>query len=756
MGKMAVSDFNGDIVVKKGHEVEIYKPEAGEKYSLTGHLAFPNGSLIEPDGDSRSIPGIAVDSSDGSIYVAVSDAVFEFDANGALAGEITGVPAHGEEPEHLFHSKSEVGDNEPVSVAVDSASGRVFVGIQTSSRIGEEHPGFVHPGFVDVFGPDMVIPDVESEAVSNVRVESRTHTWGVRLNGTVNPDGAGPARCWFVWGLSKSFGNEASCVGAGESLAHGAEGEEPVAVRANLSGLEPGTTYYYRLESENHNGVNPGEESQDQSFTTPGPGLGEAWSSEVSSASVRLHATIVPHGKSTSYRFEYDTSPYVRGEAPHGTSVPPAGAGAGSSGEVAVEQHAEGLSADTAYHYRVVATSEIEPGVFEEFDGPDRTFTTQRAGSPLVLPDGRQWEQVSPVDKHGAVIRPIGEQALAQSSADGSAFTYLTSIPPEAQPQGLGDEPQNLATRGAGGWSSVDIGLAHKESVGPSVGHGNEYRFFSEDLSLAVVEPFGPFTSPEYVHEGGRVYEAFPPTSERSPYLRHDLTCEAERSSCLTPLVTGCPKVGEPCASLLEENADVPAGTEFGGEANAIVGDVNFVGATPDAKHVVVSSKVALREGAPTEALYEWSAEKSAKERLGEGPVSILPESEGGKAVEAQLGDYVRASQFGRRAISDDGSRIFFSTGSGLYMRDVARRETVRLDLTETGSAPSGGNAVFQIASTDGSVAFFTDESALTTDSGAKAGEPDLYKCEMVVVSEGGRERLKCVLSDVNSRVGYR
>ena len=708
--KMAVSGFNGDVVVVGnlvGTEVShafLFKPEevgGKDEYSFVGQLTPPG--LPEHGG----IQDVAVDSGNGEIYVATESVVYEFNRFGVYIGDITSAGT----PEKWART----GNGLPgvVSLAVDPVSHRVFVGVVDSSA---------HSGVVDVFGPDVVIPDVESEAVSNVRVESGTHTWGVRLNGTVDADGAGPARCWFVWGLSKAFGEEAACA----DTVKGEVGEGPVAVHANLSGLEPGTTYYYRLQAENKTGKDAGEESQDLSFTTPGPGLGEAWSSEVSSSSVRLHATIVPHGKSTSYRFEYDTSPYVRGEAPHGTSVPPAGAGAGSSGEVAVEQHAEGLSADTAYHYRVVATSEIEPGVFEEFDGPDRTFTTQRAGSPLVLPDGRQWEQVSPVDKHGAVIRPIGESALAQASADGSAFTYLTSIPPEAQPQGLGDEPQNLAVRGAGGWSSVDIGLAHKESVGPSVGHGNEYRFFSEDLSLAVVEPFGPFTSPEYVHEGGRVYEAFPPVSERSPYLRHDLTCEAERSSCLTPLVTGCPKVGEPCGSLLEENADVPAGTEFGGEANAIVGDVNFVGATPDAKHVVVSSKVALREGAPTEALYEWSAEAPAKERLGEEPVSILPESEGGKAVEAELGDYGSTQQFGRRAISDDGSRIFFSTGNeDIYMRDLERKETVRL-----------GHGLFQVASAEGSTAFFTEGS-------------ELYKCEIKLVDEAGVEKEKCILSDL-------
>jgi hypothetical protein len=55
-----------------------------------------------------------------------------------------------------------------------------------------------------------------------------------------------------------------------------------------------------------------------------------------------------------------------------------------------------------------------------------------------MLPDGRQWELVSPPDKHGALVEPIDIYGLIESSPEGGAFTYITSAPTEAQPQGWG------------------------------------------------------------------------------------------------------------------------------------------------------------------------------------------------------------------------------------------------------------------------------------------------------------------------------
>lgn len=690
MEQVAVSGFNGDVVVH-ADGVDLFKPvkpaKAGEKgtYSFVGELSPPSGALPP----SAEIQNLAVDSSNGEIYVATSIAVFEFSAEGAYIGEFTGEEA----PEKAWSYAT----HRPTSIAVEPVSHRLLVSVQDNNE-GERG------SILEVFGPDVVIPDVSSSTAS-LEVERATHSWGAELAGTVAPDG-GEATCWFVWGASPSLGHVEPCAGAGENSGDpipsgGGSTEASVAVHAHLSDLSPDTTYYYRLQAENPNGTNRGLESQDQHFTTQGPGLVGESVSEVSSSSVRLEATINPHEKQTSYRLEYDTSPYAQGESSHGTSVPAESFPVGSGTEnTEIGQHVEGLSADTEYHYRVVATSELQPGVFEEFDSPDQTFLTQRSHSPLALPDGRQWELVSPVEKRGGRILPIGDEGPSQASVGGEAFTYVTSAAPELEPQGYTVLSQELSTRGAGGWSSADISMPHTAPAGITAGKGGEYRFVSEDLSVGVTELFGTFSDPEATIAGERVVEASPKATERTPFVRHNSTCKATPSTCYESLLTSA--AGE---------EDVLPGTKFGESG------VSFVDATPDGSHVMLAWK----------GLSEWSAEKPATERLQQvssDPGAVLGSRAGSGALSV------------RHAVSDDGTRVFFSASENLYMRDTVRGETVYL-----------GHGSFQTASANGSKAFFI--------VGATSGG-DLYECEIVEVQEAGGSKLKCDLSDLTPPAGAR
>src|SRR6202035_1620963 len=168
------------------------------------------------------------------------------------------------------------------------------------------------------------------------------------------------------------------------------------------------------------------------------------------------------------------------------------------------------------------------------------------------LPDGRQWEMVSPADKKGTQILAISqysnEGAVIQASVAGGAMTYMTAAPTEPEPQGYENFSQVFSTRGPLGWESKDIAIPHDSATGPSIGFGEEDRFFSEDLSQGLIQPFGPFV-------GSLSGEA----SEQTPYIRTDFSngdvdspCV---SSCFRPLVTG-----------MAGHANVPSGTVFGEE----------------------------------------------------------------------------------------------------------------------------------------------------------------------------------------------
>jgi DNA-binding beta-propeller fold protein YncE len=395
----------------------------------------------------------------------------------------------------------------------------------------------------------------------------------------------------------------------------------------------------------------------------------------------------------------------------------------------------EGLSPHTTYRFRAVArNSHNQENEYEL--GEELTFTTEGPGGELVLPDNRGWELVSPPDKQGARIEPIAEIGVVQAAASGDGITYLANAPTESQPEGYSNEVQVLSSRGSA-WSSRDIAIPHSSATGKAVGPGPEYKFFNQDLTESVVQPFGEFI-PQLSKEA----------SESTAYL-HDLNGSCA-SDCYHPLVTG--KTGF---------ANVPAATEFGeeesckphpsGVATPIFCGPEFVGASEDLSHVVLRSKAELTPGVGTAGqngqlwqLYEWSGGALA-------PVSVLPG--GGPAAGATLGLDENAA---RGAISSDGSRIAWEAQSKLYLRDMTlggTGETVQLDKAETCAGCTSGGGHFEFANTEGSRVFFTDVNALTSDSGAhpKASpQPiaDLYECQIVI--EG--EKLTCKLKDLTPK----
>jgi hypothetical protein len=656
-GYIAVNGASGEVLVNDQSVVDVFRPTGLGTYELVRQLT------ATPSGPFGRISGVAVDSGNGDIYVPEGEAglIDEFNSEGEYLGRLSGSPTG------PFGTLG--------GLAVDPTTHRLYVGVR-----GEES------GVVDIFGPNLVIPDVTSSPVSELTPTSAT------LHGTVNPHSAGAATCQFVWGEGSEFGHTAPC---SSSVPEGGAG---VAVRASLSGLEPDTTYEYRLEASNADGTNHGEAFQDQEFTTPGPGIRGESVSSVTGDSAALNAELDPHGAPTSYYFQYGTSTGYGAEVPAGASA----AIGSTAGAQSVSQPAQGLLAGTTYHYRVVAVSELSPGQSTSFDGPDQTFTTQPAATGL--PDGRAWEMVSPPDKHSGSLQAIAEEGVIMASRDGGAIAYLSYAPTEVAPQGYSNGVQVFSTRGPQGWGSQDIATRHTLPTGASVGGGDEYRFFSNDLASAIVEPQGPFTP--QVGE-----EVSPLASERTIYRRADRTCQPTPSTCYTPLIT---------------KANVPPGTEFGGNPEVLRGEIRFQVATPDASHVVVQSRVPLTSTPTEHGLYEWAG---GQVQL----VSLLPNGEPA-AGEPKLG---YEGEVLRHAVSDDGGRLMFSATTveangpepHLYMREIANQTTVQVDVTQRGASGEGVPAPhFQSASSDGSKVFFTDTQRLTVDSGGLEGAPDLYE----------------------------
>jgi hypothetical protein len=551
----------------------------------------------------------------------------------------------------------------------------------------------------------------------------------------------------------------AACAGGSETpSAEAGTGTGGASAATPATGLEPDTIYTVCFVTSNHFGS---EQGSPVTFRT----LPDAYVTDVASSSVTLHAVLDPEGSATTYRFQYGPTGEYGSETSE-ESIEVSGAG----GPVSVEAHLHELTPGSVYHYRVIASN----AAHETFASEDRTFTTLSAGTGgSALTDNRQYELVSPPDKHGALVEPIDAYGLIQASGEGNAFTYITSSPTESQPQGNANAAQILATRGADGWSDRDIATPNEASPGVTVGTGQEYRLFSSDLSRAIFEDtlnvevsgFSGFTT--FPGE-----ETSPHATEYTAFLRENFACPS--ATCYTPLLT---------------TTDVTSGAKYGEGADdnghttgpQALGDwAAFTGATPDLNHVVLNVDAPLTKAtsatpaATGRGLYEWSPAEPSGEQL--QLVSVLPAAEGGGPAATPL--FGTAQTFGltgtgagvetRNAISNDGARIVWSSApageGGLYMRDTGLGETVRLDTVQGGSGADPGatspepvlKTTFNVASSDGSTVFFTDTQRLTADSrggynkeNSRIAEPDLYACNMVQVEQNGHKTLKCNLTDL-------
>ncbi|HEX3361799.1 MAG TPA: hypothetical protein VHS74_12465 [Solirubrobacterales bacterium] len=544
------------------------------------------------------------------------------------------------------------------------------------------------------------------------------------LHATIDPEGP-EATNWFF-----EYGTEAGVYGQTSPIPPAALGGgefEDQSVSSAISGLQPRTTYHYRVVATN--AAAEVTKGPDQEFTTlPPVSIDSTSASQVTATSARLEAELNPHGLPTTYHFEYDTAPYTEGGPAHGTPLPSPDASAGEgTEEVSRSALAQGLAPATTYHFRVVAHNALGTET-----GPERSFATQGTVAAGLL-DGRGWEQVSPSDKNGIPLEAIQpEGADIQAAADGSGLAYVAKGP--ISPRSEGSRPpafsQQLAHRAAaGGWTSEEIATAHQHPAGVIPGHRSEYQLFSSDLSLAAVEPEG-------------ATPLSPLATEKTPYLR-------EPDGTYTPLLYP---------------GNVPTGAPFGGvevenSPEVFIGQAEFTGATPDLSHLVLTSPQDLTEppfaAAGNRSLYEWSAgaltlasqvPAAPETRCGGSGPACLPAAAAGR--QSSLGNGGSIGNV-RHAVSSDGSRLVFETKAGLWLRDLPRGETVQLDAAAAGCGTcQSGGGVYQDASTDGSRVFFTDERRLTPDSGAVGNKADLYMCQIEVDGAG---HLACALTDLTA-----
>ena len=524
---------------------------------------------------------------------------------------------------------------------------------------------------------------------------------GATLNGTVSRDGATVTECHFEYRKAgtTSYEEEAPCA---ETPAQIEAGTEPVPVHADVTELAENTTYHFRLAVSYSGGSDAG---LDVTFTTPSrPLIDKAYTSKLSASSVDLNAEINPMGFDTTYHLEWGTS------TSYGQSVPVSDEDIGSaSNDELVTQHVSGLSANTTYHWRVVATNSIGTKTGDDHTFIFDTATPSGAGCPNAelrtnfsssLPDCRAYEQVSPVEKSdGDAKNSFGGDSREQASVDGERIFYESWGAFPGSQSALPSRVQYLASRGESGWSTRPVGFPVVSSHDPG-GPGYEISL-SSDLSV------GALRSEDALVSGA------PGPGLANLYVGHPLTGSYE-------LVT---------------NVQPP--NESGGLPPYQVGihyEPYYAGASADFSHVIFYANDALTPEAPVTPryrsnLYEWV---EGQLRL----VDLIPTSgtscTGAECVPADPENGVEAGGrngenfFYTHAISADGSRIVFSTGEEdkhIYDR-VDGTTTIDVSASQrTPPEPGTATAQYRGASADGSHIVFTSTAALTDDAVPGSGQ---------------------------------
>ncbi len=243
-----VSKAHGFAVSTTGDNYPMYEPlcsctlKFGQKLSPLGRV----------DSGEAGDVAVAVDPATGHLYADDQSSVAEWDTgamnrnseehfNGNAAGTLVS----------RFGSLELSGTSGQGGIAVDGASGDVYLSNPANGK-------------VYVFGS--AAPMVTTGEPPDVTMQA------VGLSGTVDPRGAAVGSCEFEYGITDELGNGhySHSVPCKQTPAEIGAGSSPVAVSAQLEGLEPGELYHFRLVATNTNGA--GEDSG--MLATQGVGFG--------------------------------------------------------------------------------------------------------------------------------------------------------------------------------------------------------------------------------------------------------------------------------------------------------------------------------------------------------------------------------------------------------------------------------------------------------------------------------------------------
>jgi ligand-binding sensor domain-containing protein len=195
----------------------------------------------------------------------------------------------------------------------------------------------------------------QATAVTN-SVTNITQTTAT-LNGTVNPKGFSTT-VQFDYGPTTGYGYTSVAVQSPLT------GSSNVSVSAAITNLSLNTLYHYRVRAINTSGTVTGPDSTFTTLSTLASAVTNA-PLKVRTVSVTLSGTVNPNNTSTVVKFQYGLT------AAYGVTITASQSPLSGKSDINVTTPVTGLTQNTIYHYRVIATNSAGTSY-----GSDLTFTT--------------------------------------------------------------------------------------------------------------------------------------------------------------------------------------------------------------------------------------------------------------------------------------------------------------------------------------------------------------------------------------------
>jgi hypothetical protein len=189
------------------------------------------------------------------------------------------------------------------AVAVSADVAGLSGGIHYHFRLVAANANGTATGARKQFDTSPAVQKVQTDPATAIAYTTAT------LNGTVDPGGIPISDCHFDYTDDADFqAHGFSSAATAPCVPDPGSGSGDVAVHADLTGLDPQTTYHFRLSASNAYGTTLGGE---RSFTTAGPVGVETTGSDGSiyrtATTAELSGRVDPNGAATTYHFDYGT-----------------------------------------------------------------------------------------------------------------------------------------------------------------------------------------------------------------------------------------------------------------------------------------------------------------------------------------------------------------------------------------------------------------------------------------------------------------